>query len=251
MNRALLRYVAVALIALFLGVAVTAAIVGFIPNAGSAPTVYDDFAWDSMANGFWHVNSVGATAAISHSRIMLKGNSIELDHRIQTDPHETVISAWVRGLHLHKFGIGIGVYHAGTVAEEFDNDGIKCGRGTDHGWEVTYLKGFTLPPNNQWFYLRIAVINPYPNAKDQQRAARLDPTKRKKATILCSAWDAQGHPIATVNANDPVPNTQYQGLDEAFFRTWDSGNNYQVDWFYAGPPSADPTRLLPQPTMVR
>jgi hypothetical protein len=248
MSRTLLRFGAVAIIFLSLGAAGTAAVVGFVPDAGSAPSIYDDFSWDSIANSFWHVNADGATATIKHSLLTLIGHSIELDRRVQTDPNETVISARVRGIQLHKFGIGIGVYHAGTVAEEFDNDGIKCGRGTDHGWQVDYVKGFLVPPNGQWFTLRIAVINPYPNPKAQQKASQLDPSKRKKTTVLCTAWDASGHLIAAVNAKDPVPNTQYVGLDEAFFRTWDSGNNYQLDWFYAGPPSNDPTRVLPQPT---
>jgi hypothetical protein len=250
MRRTLLRFAVIALIALSLGAAGTAAVVGFVPDSGSAPTIYDDFSWDSIANGFWHVNADGATATIKDSLLTLDGHSIELDRRIQSDPHRTVISAHIRGVQLHKFGIGIGVYHSGTVAEEFDNDGIKCGRGSDHGWQVDYVKGFTVPPTNQWFYLRIAVTNPYPNPKALEQVSNLDPSKRRKTTVICSAWDSSGHLIATVNAKNPPPNTQYQGLDEAFFRTWDSDNHYQLDWFYAGPPSGDPTRVL-QPASLR
>jgi hypothetical protein len=244
MNRTVLKFGVVALVALCVGASATAATVGFIPGSGSAPSIYDDFSWDSIANGFWHVNADGATAVIKNSSLTLSGHSIEFDRRIQTDPIETVISARVRGLHLHKFGIGIGVYHAGTVAVEFDNDGIKCGRGSDHGWQVDYVKGFKVPPNNQWFFLRIAVYDPYPNPDVLAKLSNVDPSKLKKTTVICSAWDASGRLIATVNAKNPPPNTHYQGLDEAFLRTWDSQNIYQLDWFYAGPPSDDPTRFL-------
>jgi hypothetical protein len=50
--------------------------------------------------------------------------------------------------------------------------------------------------------------------------------------------------IARSVPTDPPPNTNYAALDEAFMRTWDSGNKYQIDWVYAGPASGDPLRVV-------
>jgi hypothetical protein len=176
--------------------------------------------------------------------LTLRGHSIELDHRMQTDPKETVVSVRVRGVHLHKFGIGVGIYHSGTVGMELDDDGIKCGRGTDGGWRVDFLKDWKTPQENAWFYLRMSVLNPYPDPKVLAKLGDKDYSQLKKVTLRCSAWDANGRLIATVNAKDPPPNAHYAALDEAFLRTWDSRNDYQIDWFYAGPPSGDPTRTM-------
>lgn len=237
----MLRVAVLTLIFFFLGIASAAAVFVYLPDPGSAPAVYDDFKWSSTANGFWHVNAIGARAEIKHSLLTLSGHSIELDHRLQTDPNQTVVAAKVRGLHFHKFGIGIGVYHAGTVGLEFDDDGAKCGRGTDFGWRIDFIKAWTTPPVNQWMYVEVAVTNPYPNPKDLQRAEKLDnPKKLKPITLTCSIYDANGNLIASSSPKDPPANTHYVGLDEVFMRTWDSGNDYQVDWFYAGPASGLP-----------
>jgi hypothetical protein len=42
----------------------------------------------------------------------------------------------------------------------------------------------------------------------------------------------------------PPPNAHYVSFDEVFMRTWDSPNEYQVDWFYAGPPSGNPGNAI-------
>ena len=131
MSRSTLRTIAVAAIFLLLGVAGTAGVVAAIPDPGSPPSIYDDFQWSSISNGFWHVNTYGSTARIERSRLILSGHRMELDKRVQTDPYETVIAARVRGVSLYKFSIGLGVYHSGTVSMELDNDGIKCGYGSD------------------------------------------------------------------------------------------------------------------------
>src|SRR5947209_17071426 len=90
MNRRPVQWIVIALIFLLLGGAVGAAAAFAIPAAGSAPSIYDDFNWSSTANGFWHVNPVGATAQIKDGTLTLSGHAIELDRRVQTDPHATV-----------------------------------------------------------------------------------------------------------------------------------------------------------------
>jgi hypothetical protein len=237
MNRSLFRLLAVGLIVLFLAVGTTMAVMALVPEAGSPPSIFDDFKWSSTSSGFWHVNAVGASASIKNSFLTLKGDSIELDHRIQTDPHVMVVAAKVRGIDFHKFGLGIGVFHAGTIGMEFDDDGVKCGRGSDYGWKVDYVKGWTVQPTNQWFYLELAVTNPYPVTFD---TSNIPKKKLKHVTVRCALFDASGNLINEVTAKNPPPNANYAALDEAFVRTWDSGNQYQVDWFYAGPPSGDP-----------
>lgn len=237
MRRPLMQALFVGLIALFLGIAGTAAVLAYLPDPGSAPSVFDDFHFSSTGNGFWHVNAIGASAVVKDGRLTLSGHSVELDHRLQTDPRVTIAAAKVRGLSFHRFGLGLGVYHSGTVALEFDNEGLKCGRGADIGWRVDVMKPWTTPPTGQWFILKVKVTNPYPTAKSQAKVAGLDASQLKPVTVQCSAYDASGHLIATVTPTDPEPNAHYDALDEAYMRTWDSGNKYQVDWFYAGPPT--------------
>lgn len=242
MSRPATRVAVLAVIFFFVGVGTTAAGLAAIPDPGSAPSIYDDFSWSSTANGFWHVNAVGATAVIKDSLLTLRGHSIELDRRVQTDPYETVAVAKVRGIHFHKFDIGIGAYHAGTIGIEFDDDGVKCGRGTDFGWKIDFMKAWQHPPAGQWFYLEIAVTNPYPTKEALQRAEDLAEKgkKLKVSRVTCSMYDSGGHLVTTMTPMVPPPNAHYVGLDEAFLRTWDSGNDYQVDWFYTGPPSGIP-----------
>lgn len=237
-----LPIVIIAIIFLFVGVASASAFFAFLPDPGSSPSIYDDFNWSSTANGYWHQNAYGATARIENSLLTLTGDSIELDRRVQTDPYETVIIAKVRGIQFHKFSLGIGIYHAGTVGLEFDNDGVKCGRGTDQGWQIDIMKAWTKPPVNQWFYVAVDVKNPYPNPATMPQ----NETDIKPVTLRCSMWDSAGHLVATDIASNPVPNTHYVALDEAYMRTWDSGNLYQIDWFYAGPPSGNPGRRFLQ-----
>jgi hypothetical protein len=241
MPRPALRVVAIALIFLFLGSGTAAAVMAFIPNEGSPAAIYDDFGFSSTQNGYWHENPVGATARIKHSILTLTGDSIELDHRIQTDDYLTVMSLKIRGLQFHKFGFGLGVFHAGTIGMEFDNDGAKCGRASDYGWQVDFIKGWTKPPTDQWFYLQVAVKNPYPIKPPPKN---LPKTKYKHVTLTCSVYDSSGHLIARTIPTNPPANTNYAALDEAFVRTWDSDNKYQIDWLYAGPASGDPLRLV-------
>jgi hypothetical protein len=238
MRRPLVQGLVIALVALFIGVAGSAAVLAYIPDPGSAPSIYDDFKWSSTANGFWHVNPIGATATIKNGLLTLSGHLIELDHRVQTDPDATIVVAKVRGLSFHKFGLGLGVYHSGTLGLEFDDDGIKCGRGTDYGWRVDFVKPWKMPPVGQWFILKAKIVNPYPTAAAWNKVSHLDADKLKPVTLTCSVYDAQGHLLASVTPTDPEPNAHYIALDEAFMRTWDSRNKYQVDWYYAGPPTS-------------
>lgn len=240
MSRSRLRFALVAFLALCLGVAGTATALALIPNAGSPPSIYDDFNWSSTANGYWYLRTYGATARLANSLLTIKGNNAELDKRFQTDPNQTVVSARLRASFFHKMGIGMGSYHSGTIGLEIDSDGIKCGRGTDFGYRVNPVVSWVKQPTGRWFYVRISVVNPYPTIEAQRAAANLPPEKLKRPTIRCSAWDAGGKLLGTVAANNPVPNTNYASIDEAYIRTWDSFNNYQVDWVYAGPPSGDP-----------
>src|SRR5437764_10959958 len=125
MGRPLLQGAVIALIFFFLGVAGWAGAMALVPNAGSTPSIFDDFNFSSTSNGYWHVDSIGSTAAIRDGLMTVSGHSIELDHRLQTDPHQTVVVAKIRGLGWDKFAIGLGLYHSGTVSVEFDSDGIK------------------------------------------------------------------------------------------------------------------------------
>ncbi|GAC1323479.1 MAG: hypothetical protein NVS2B16_06370 [Chloroflexota bacterium] len=229
--------IVVAMIAAFVGVAGAAAAFAWIPSPGSGPSIYDDFNWVSTANGFWHLNGAGADATIKHSILTLRGNSLELDRRVQTDPTETVVSARVRGLGFHKFGLGLGVWHAGTIGMEFDDDGVKCGRASDYGYQVDFLKAWSRPPIGKWLYLEMKVRNPYP---DPTKIPKVDDKLLKRVQLTCSIYDDTGKLIATDRATNPPPNTHYVGLDEAYLRVWDNQNRYQVDWYYAGPPKGNP-----------
>lgn len=240
MKRPIFKALAFGLIGLCIGVAGAAAVLAYIPASGSAPSIFDDFKWNSTANGFWHVNAYGATARIEHSRLSLTGDSIELDRRVQTDPNETFVVAKIRARQFDKFGLGLGIYHSGTIGMEMDSDGIKCGRGTDHGYKVDIVKSWANPPVNQWFYLEMGVVNPYPDPRVLAKLGNLDYDKLKKVTLHCSAFDAGGRLIGSVTPKDPVANTHYVALDEAYLRTWDSHNAYQIDWVYVGPASGNP-----------
>lgn len=245
MSRLLLKSIAIALIFLFVGVAGAAAVFEWVPDPGSAPSIFDDFNWNSTANGFWHVNDQGTHLDVSHSMLTLTGNSVELDHRVQTDPYATTIVAKVRGISFDKFGIGLGVYHAGTIGMEFDNDGVKCGRGTsDQGWQVDIMKPWTNPPVNQWYYLRMDVLNPYPTLTNTQ-LGKISTAQLKPVTIHCMVFNAARHLVAYDTPTNPAPNAHYVALDEALIHTWDSGNKYQVDWIYSGPLSGIPVKLTP------
>jgi hypothetical protein len=236
MSRDVLRWLAIGIIGVLLGAFATTAVAAFVPNRGSPPSLYDDFRWSSISNGFWHVNVDGGTAAIVDGILTLEGAQAELDHRIQTDPNKTVIVARVRGLSFYKFALGLGSTAGGTVSLEFDNDGFRCGRGTDSGWTVDDMKLWTTPPKGQWFYLKVSVWNPYPGVVTL-------PIKPKRHVVLtCSVYDGSGHRIAFDRPTKPPSNMRYPGIDEAYLRTWDADNRYQVDWVYAGPVSGDPTR---------
>lgn len=234
MARTLIRVVVIAAIFFFVGVASSAAYFAALPGPASTPGFFDEFNDAATTQAFWHVNSYGAKISVHHSALTMKGDTLELDHRIQTDPKQTIIIARVRGIQLHKFALGFGVYHAGAIALEFDNDGVKCGRGTDHGWKIDYLQAFARPPIGTWYYLELGVINPYPNVK------HFTPKMKKGLKLVCAIYDSNGRLMARVVPNDPAPTGHYNGLDEAYLRTWDSGNLYQVDWVYAGPPSGNP-----------
>jgi hypothetical protein len=240
-TRTIWRAVALALIFLFIGAAVATATYWVVPAPGSAPSIFDDFKWSSTANGYWHVNPVGGTAIIKHSILTLKGTSIELDRRLQTDPDETVVVIKLRALHFHRFGVGLGIYHAGTLGLEFDDDGVKCGRGTDHGYNIAFMQTWKVPPVNQWFYLTLDVVNPYPGYKHMPSNSS---PKLKRVKMTCAIYDQNGRLLKSVTPTNPPPNAHYIGLDEAYIRTWDSGNEYQIDWIYAGPPSGNPAQAL-------
>jgi len=231
----------VAIIAVFVGVAFSAATFALIPDPGSSPSIFDDFRWSSTSNGFWHTNAQGAVAHIDHSLLTLEGNSIELDRRLQTDPVETVVSTRVRALSFHKSGIGLGLWHAGTIGMEFDDDGVRCGRATDFGYKVDVIRGWTKPPTGKWFYLEMFVKNPYP---DYRNIPKIDDRLLKRVSLRCSVYDSGGRLLGTTIASNPPPNTHYVGLDEAYLRTWDNHNKYQFDWFYAGPVSGNPLNAI-------
>lgn len=250
MRRGTVRMLVVGFIALLLGGAVTAAGVWAIPNSGSAPSIFDDFSFSSTGNGFWHVNAIGARAEILNGRLTLAGNTIELDRRIQTDPFRTIVVARMRGLRMHKFALGLGVFHSGTISLEFDSDGVKCGRGTDQGWQVDFVKPWNPPPDGTWYYAGIQVVNPYPKITPAQQAKlnAIDSSLWKPVIITCALWDASGRLLGSSTPTFPRPNAHYASFDEAYVRTWDSNNRYQLDWLYAGPPSGLPVRLrFPKP----
>lgn len=244
MRRPILRALVFALIGLCIGVAGAAAVLAYIPESGSAPSIFDDFKWSSTSNGFWHVNPVGGSARIAHSILTLSGASIELDRRVQTDPNETIVVAKIRASHFDKFGMGLGVFHAGTIGMEMDADGVKCGRGTDFGYKIDFVTAWSPPPVNQWFYLEMGVVNPYPDPRVLAKLGNLDYSKLKKVTLYCAVFDASGKLIAAITPKDPPANTHYVALDEAYLRTWDSQNDYQIDWVYVGPRSGNPLRQL-------
>lgn len=230
------RLALIALVFLFLGVAGAAAAFALIPDPGSPPGVYDTFNWDSTANGYWHVNPYGATAVVRNSALTLSGHTIELDRRLQTDPFDTVVVIRVRGLSFDKFGFGIGGYHIGGVGMEFDKDGAKCGYGSDFGWEVPFVKGWTVPPSGQWFYLALSVKDPYPNVTSSAA------TGTKPIGITCAMYDSSGRLVNSITPTQPPANAKYPGFDEVYMRTWDSQNRYQIDWVYAGPPAGSPLK---------
>jgi hypothetical protein len=242
MKRTVWVWVIFGLILLCIGGALGGAVVLAVPNAGSAPSIYDDFQWSSTANGFWHVNPVGGSAIIKNGTLTLAGHSIELDHRIQTDPYVTVAVARVRALSFDKFALGLGLYHSGTVSFEFDADGAKCGRGTDQGFAIDYVKPWAKPPVDRWYYLGIRVTDPYPNPTPalQAKLNAEDSKFWKPVKITCALWNSSGKLIGADTPLLPRPNTHYVSLDEAYVRTWDSLNDYQIDWIYAGPPSGIP-----------
>src|SRR5438309_10495805 len=119
MARTVLRGVVIALIFFCLGIATWAGAMAFVPNPGSPPGIDDDFGFSTTSNGYWHVNPVGATATIKNGTVTLSGHSIELDHRLQTDPYKTIVVAKMRGLKWDKFALGLGLFHSGTVSIEF------------------------------------------------------------------------------------------------------------------------------------
>jgi hypothetical protein len=233
-----LRVLVVGLIFLCLGIAGSAAVFALMPSPGSPPGIFDTFDWDSMSNGYWHASPYGGTASINGSRLTLAGHTVELDRRLQTDPYDTVVAVRVRGLGFDKLGFGISGLHSANVGMEFDSDGIKCGYGSDEGWIVPVLKGWTAPPTRQWFYLVLSVRNPYPTVTSSAA------TGTKPIGVTCSAYDGRGRLLNSVTATRPPPNAKYPGFDEVYLRTWDSKNRYQVDWLYAGPPSGSPLRHI-------
>jgi hypothetical protein len=168
--------------------------------------------------------------------LTLQGAQTEMDHMFQTDPNKTVMVAKVRGLSFYKFDIALGSYHGNTVSLEFDNDGFRCGRGTDNGWTVDDMKLWTTPPTGKWFFLKLSIVNPYPNV------VNLPIKPAKSVPLTCSVYDAAGHRIAYDKPTEPPTNLRYPGVDQISLRTWDTHNKYQVDWVYAGPEAADPTR---------
>jgi hypothetical protein len=226
------------LVTLFLGIAAASLVMFYLPDPGSAPSIYDDFNWSSTSNGFWHVNPFGGHAIIKDGTLTLRGDTIELDRRIQTDPVKTAVVMKVRGLSFRRFSFGLGVYHAGTMGVEFDDDGMKCGRGTNYGFQIDIMKAWTKPPVGRWFYLTVSVVNPYPPPKP----IPANDDNLKPAIIRCSMFDSSGKLLVTDVASNPPPNTHYVGLDEAYMRTWDTNNAYQIDWMYAGPTSGIPDR---------
>ena len=234
MVQTVLRILVIGAIFFFVGVAGAAAYFAYLPGPASAPAFFDEFNSSGTTRAFWHANSYGASFAVHGSSLLMSGSQLELDRRIQTDPKKTIVFAKVSGIDFHKFAIGFGVYHAGTVGIEFDNDGVKCGRGTEHGWKIDYLRAWTKPPVGQWFYLELDVTNPYPGAK------KVTPEMKKGSTITCAVYDSTGHLVVRDVATNPPSNTQYVALDEAYLRMWDGNNKYRVDWFYAGPPSGNP-----------
>lgn len=244
--RRYLPVIVIALICTLLGAAIATVVLVSLPSPGTPPAIYDTFAWNSTRDGFWHVHAYGASTVVDNSRLTLEGNSIELDRLLQTDPKTTIVVARVRGVSFHKFAIGIGSYHNGTITTEFDNDGAKCGWGSGQGWQVAFIKGWAVPPVGKWFYVEVRVVNPYPGWTPQQLST-LNSQTEKAPVITCALFDSSGKLIGAVTPTAPafgLSNAHYVALDEAFMRTWDSQNDYQIDWFYAGPPSGLPMHLV-------
>ncbi len=124
---------------------------------------------------------------------------------------------------------------------------LNADAATDHGYRIDPVTMWTNPPLNQWFYLYMVVVNPYPNPAVLAKLGNVDYSQLKPVTLHCAAYDAKGNLIKYVTASNPPPNTHYAALDEAYVRTWDSQNDYKVDWFYAGPPAGDPLNALVHP----
>src|SRR5436305_14319762 len=89
MRRTTVRLLIIGAICLFVGIASGAVAMALVPNPGTPPSIYDDFAWSSTADGFLHVNAIGAAAEIKHNLLTLSGHDVELDRRLQTDPRST------------------------------------------------------------------------------------------------------------------------------------------------------------------
>jgi len=233
--RSIAQGTVIALIFLFVGVAGAAAFFGYLPNPGSPPSVYDDFRFSTPSNGFWHVNADGAAAKVTGSLITLHGAQIELDHRLQTDPHSTVVVARVRGWSFQKFALGIGGYHSSSVSVELDSDGVKCVRATDNGTKVDFMRVWKKPPAGQWLYLALVVQNPYPHPPKH-----LDVATEKGINLTCALYGSRGVLTSADRPTDPPASVHYPGIDEVYFRTWDTHNDYQLDWIYAGPSQGIP-----------
>jgi hypothetical protein len=219
-----------------LGVAIAAVAFASVPEAGSAPSIYDEFNWSSIANRYWHLSADGGGASISNGHLRIHGDTVELDRRLQTDPRETVVAVKIRPSQMHRLAFGLGEYRSGSVGLEFDDDGIKCGRQAVQGWRVDFLKAWSKPPLGQWFYLVVKARNPYP------RVSNLSVAQTKPISLTCAAYDAHQRLIASVSPSSPPSKVHYAGLDQVYIRTWDSRNDYALDWIYAGPASGSPVK---------
>ncbi|HZU13581.1 MAG TPA: hypothetical protein VFB58_12145 [Chloroflexota bacterium] len=228
------RLAAIAVIFLCLGAATAAGVFAFIPNPGSPPSIFDDFKWSSISNGYWHVYAAGGTARINYSILTLHGDTIEMDHRLQTDPYRTVVVVKIRATHFGKFSIGLGAYHSTAVSFEFDVDGAKCLRPSKEGTQIDILQPWLKPPTHRWFYLMLTLTNPYPYATS------LTPAMTKPVTVACSLYGAHRQLLVSHRPITPPTELHYAAIDLINMRTWDTGNNYQVDWIYAGPASGSP-----------
>ena len=88
------------------------------------------------------------------------------------------------------------------------------------------------------------IRNPYPNPEDYGRIRAKDPELLKPVTLQCAAYDAAGRLVGKVVPRNPPPNANYPSFDMVHISMWDSGNHYEVDWIYAGPPSGSPLRRI-------
>lgn len=231
------RIAVIGLIFLFLGAAGAATVFAFIPNPGSPPSIFDDFKWSSISNGYWHVYALGGKPTIRSSILTMRGDTMEMDHRLQTDPYRTVVVVRIRASHFGKFAIGLGAYHSTAVSFEFDLDGAKCVRPSDQGTQIDVLRPWTVPPTHRWFYLALSLTNPYPNV------TTLTPSMTKPPTVACSLYGAGKQLLVSDRPVTPPTELHYAAIDEVSMRTWDTGNDYQVDWIYAGPASGSPLRV--------